>query len=44
VSAEERERTSTRTGNLAELFAASPLRGSGLVVARGKDRARKVAP
>lgn len=43
VSAEEWERKSKRTGNLAEFLAASPLRGSGLVVARSKDRARKVA-
>lgn len=43
VSAEEWQRKSKRTGNLAEFFAASPLRGSGLVVARRKDRARKVA-
>ena len=43
VSVEEWERKSKRTGNLAEFFATSPLRGSGLVVARRKDRARKVA-
>lgn len=43
VSAEEWERKSKRTGNLAEFLAASPLRGSGLVVERRKDRARKVA-
>ena len=44
VSAEEWERKSKRTGNLAEFFAASPLRGSRLVVERRKDRPRKVAP
>ncbi len=43
VSAEEWERKSKRTGNLAEFLAASPLRDSGLVVTRRKDRARKVA-
>jgi len=43
VSAEEWERKSTRMGNLAEFFAASPLRGSGFAVRRRKDRARKVA-
>ena len=43
VSAEEWERKSKRTGNLADFLAASPLRGSGLVVQRRKDRARKVA-
>jgi len=32
-----------RTGNLAEFFAASPLRGSGLKVKRIKDRPLKVA-
>ncbi|MBX9778668.1 MAG: type II toxin-antitoxin system Phd/YefM family antitoxin [Xanthobacteraceae bacterium] len=42
VSAEEWERKSRRKGNLAEFFAASPLRGSGLVVERAKDRPRKV--
>ena len=31
-----------RTGNLAEFFAASPLRGSRLKVKRAKDRPRKV--
>jgi prevent-host-death family protein len=42
VAAEEWERKTKRTGNLAEFFAASPLRGSGLKVKRIKDRARKV--
>jgi prevent-host-death family protein len=43
VSAEEWERKSKRAGNLAEFFAASPLRGSGIVVTRRRDPARKVA-
>jgi prevent-host-death family protein len=42
VSAEEWERKTKRRGNLAEFFAASPLRDSGLVVERSKDRARDV--
>ena len=42
VAAEEWERKSKRRGNLAEFFAASPLRGSQLDVGRLKDRPRKV--
>ncbi len=42
VSAEEWERKTKRTGNLAEFFAASPLRGSGLVVERSKDKPRDI--
>jgi len=42
VAPEEWERKTRRAGNLAEFFAASPLRGSGLKVKRLKDRARKV--
>ena len=42
VSAEEWERKSKRAGNLAEFFAGSPLRGSGLALRRRKDRPRKV--
>jgi prevent-host-death family protein len=42
VAAEEWERKTKRAGNLAEFFAASPLRGSGLKVARRKDRPRPV--
>lgn len=42
VSAVEWERKSKRTGNLAEFFAASPLRGSSLEIKRRKDRPRKV--
>jgi prevent-host-death family protein len=41
VAMEEWERKSKRTGNLAEFFAASPLRGSGLRVKRSTDRPRK---
>ena len=42
VSAEEWERKAARLGNLAEFFAGSPLRGSGLKVARLPDRPRKL--
>lgn len=42
VAAEEWERKTKRTGNLAEFFASSPLRGSGLKVKRSKDRPRKI--
>jgi prevent-host-death family protein len=42
VSAEEWERKSKRTGSLAEFFAASPLRDSGIAIKRRKDRPRKV--
>ena len=42
VSAEEWERKAKRPGNLAEFFAESPLRGSGLKVRRAKDRPRKL--
>ena len=42
VSAEECDRKTKRSGNLAEFFAASPLRNSGLVVERSKDRARDI--
>jgi prevent-host-death family protein len=42
VGAEEWERKSKRTGNLAEFFAASPLRGSGIKLTRLKERPRKV--
>lgn len=37
VSAAEWDRQSKRRGNLAEFFAASPLRRSGLVIARRDD-------
>lgn len=42
VSAEEWERKSKRKGNLAEFFANSPLRESGIEIKRKKDRPRKV--
>ena len=43
VSAEEWDRKTTRKGNLAEFFAESPLRGSGLLIERQQeDRLRKV--
>src|SRR5262245_34881664 len=42
VSAEEWERKTKRKGNLAEFFAASPLRNSGLAIERSKDRPRDV--
>lgn len=38
VSSEEWQRRSSRTGNLAQFLAASPLRGSGLKTERRKDR------
>jgi len=43
VGAEEWQRKTKRVGNLAEFFAASPLRGSGLKLRRRKDRARKIS-
>jgi prevent-host-death family protein len=42
VGAEEWERKTKRVGNLAEFFAESPLRESGLKVRRGKERPRKI--
>ncbi len=42
VSVQEWDRKTSRTGNLAEFLAASPLRGSRLNVKRPKDRPRKV--
>jgi prevent-host-death family protein len=42
VSAEEWERKTRRAGNLAEFFAESPLRDSGLQVTRTKDAPRRV--
>jgi len=41
VSAEEWERKTRRSGNLAEFFMNSPLRDSDLQVERSKDRGRK---
>jgi prevent-host-death family protein len=42
VDALEWERKTKRAGNLAEFFAASPLRRSGLKVGRSKDRPRRI--
>ncbi len=42
VAAEEWERKTRRVGNLAEFFAASPLRGSGLKLRRRKDLPREI--
>jgi prevent-host-death family protein len=40
VAADEWDRRSSRKGNLAQFFAASPLRGSGLKIERAKDLPR----
>jgi len=42
VGAEEWQRKTTRVGNLAEFFAQSPLRVSGLKIRRFKQRPRKI--
>jgi len=42
VSIKEWQRKIRRTGNLAEFFAASPLRGSGLKIKRTKSGPRAV--
>ena len=42
VAAEEWERKTRRSGNLAEFLASSPLRGSNLKIGRRRDRPRKV--
>jgi prevent-host-death family protein len=42
VGAEEWQRKTKRVGSMAEFFATSPLRGSGLKVRRRKDRPPKV--
>lgn len=42
VSFEEWQRKTKRKGNLAEFFAASPLRDSGLVVERALDKPREI--
>src|SRR5260370_9765316 len=42
VGADEWQRKTRRVGNLAEFFAASPLRGSGLKVPRLKNRTPKI--
>jgi len=43
VAAEEWERKVERKGNLAEFFAASPLRGSGITIKRTQDGPREIA-
>jgi len=40
ISSAEWQKKVKRKGNLAEFFAASPLRASGLRIERAKDRAR----
>jgi prevent-host-death family protein len=42
VAAEEWERKTRRKGNLAEFFASSPLRGSGLKLKRVNGKLRRV--
>jgi prevent-host-death family protein len=42
VGAEEWQRKTKRVGNLADFFAASPLRGSNLKVRRLKEKSRKI--
>lgn len=42
VSAEEWERKTHRVGNLAEFFAASPLREGGIEIVRTKDGPREL--
>ena len=42
VDAEEWNRKTKRVGTLADFFAASPLRGSGLKVRRPRGRIRKI--
>lgn len=42
INAEEWARKTQRTGNLAEFFAASPLRGSKLRLRARKERPRKI--
>ena len=42
VSVEEWERRSKHKGNLAEFFAASPLRGAAIKIERLKDRPRDI--
>lgn len=42
VSVEEWERKTKRKGSLAEFFAASPLRNSGLRIERPKDAPREI--
>ena len=43
VGAEEWQRKTQRVGSLAEFFAGSPLRGSGLKIRRRKAQPRKIS-
>ena len=43
VSPDEWERKARRSGTLAEFFAASPLRDSGLEIVRRRERPRKTS-
>jgi prevent-host-death family protein len=42
VSVEEWERKTKRKGNLADFFAESPLRNSGLVIKRDPEKPREI--
>ena len=42
VAAKEWERKTKRKGTLADFFAASPLRGSGVQIRRRRGRVRKI--
>ena len=42
VSAQEWERKTKRKGNLAEFFASSPLRASGLRIKRSREKPRGI--
>jgi len=42
VSAQEWERKTKRVGTLAEFFAASPLRGSGIKLRRSRELPREI--
>lgn len=42
VSSEEWERKTRRIGNLADFFAGSPLRDSGIEIERRKDQPKKL--
>ncbi len=42
VSGEEWDRKTRRSGNLAEFFANSPLRDSGLEILRGEESPREI--
>jgi hypothetical protein len=44
VAASEWERQSARKGSLAEFFASSPLRDSGIDLERFQDRPRDLGP